>query len=70
MPSKRIEVANQDDSDISDDEEDDEEPQFFDLDEMETVSSGGNHFRKIITSSKEGSLLLLSVGVVWAYRLK
>lgn len=53
LPSKRIEVVNRDDSDISD-EEDDEKPQFFDLDEMEIVSSGGSHFRKIITPSKEG----------------
>lgn len=40
--------------DISEMEEDEEEPQFLDMDEMERISSGGHHFRWIITSSKKG----------------
>lgn len=56
LPEKKVKKAENDDSDWEDDDEEEEEaqPEFLDMKEMDSVSSGGHMFNSSIPGRNEG----------------
>lgn len=55
LPEGKVVQSNQDDVSGSEDEEEEEiQPEFLDMKEMDSVSSGANVFKSSVPASKEG----------------
>ncbi|XP_016298630.1 DNA helicase B-like isoform X1 [Sinocyclocheilus anshuiensis] len=53
LPERHIVQSNQEDVSESEDEEEETQPEFLDMKEMDSVSSGGNMFKSSVLASKE-----------------
>lgn len=59
LPEDEVVQSNQDDVSGSEDEEEEEiQPEFLDMKEMDSVSSGANVFKSSVPASKEGKKTL------------
>jgi len=59
LPEQEVVQSNQDDVSVSEDEDDQEiQPEFLDMKEMDSVSSGANLFKSSVPASKEGKTTL------------
>ncbi|XP_001336777.3 DNA helicase B isoform X1 [Danio rerio] len=58
LPEEQAVQPNKDDGLESEDEEEEGQPEFLDMKEMNSVSSGGNMFKSLVPTSKEVSILV------------
>ncbi len=73
LPERHAVQPNQEDVSESEDEEEETQPEFLDMKEMDSVSSGGSMFKSSVQASKEGRTTntnnkhLLSFGCVFVF---
>lgn len=58
LPERQAVQPSKDDGSESEDEEEEGQPEFLDMKEMHSVSSGGNMFKSLMPASKEVSILV------------
>lgn len=59
LPERQAVQPSKDDGSESEDEEEEGQPEFLDMKEMHSVSSGGNMFKSLMPASKEGKTTYL-----------
>jgi len=70
LPEQEVVQSNQDDVSVSEDEDDQEiQPEFLDMKEMDSVSSGANLFKSSVPASKEGKTTYQTC-FLWYYENK